>query len=105
VTEPPAGRPSTTNARRFGPTHRSVWDRIDNPLVRVELRDQAGWWICRYPTSQDLIKNAPDEVVGPYATQAQAVRILNSVPSPPGPGVRVDLASPPGAVIPPIDAT
>ena len=35
------------------------------------------WWICHYPTPRDLDKNAPCEVVGPYNTQAQAVRALN----------------------------
>lgn len=80
---------------------------IANRLTRVEHRetsDGAGWFIVGYESPQAMMRGSPNEIVGPYDTQAHAVRILNSAALPPPPGVRVDLASPPGAAIPPIDA-
>jgi hypothetical protein len=76
-----------SNAKRFGATHRSDWDMINNRLTRVEHRETsggAGWFIVEYESPQAMTRDVACEVVGPYETQAQAVRILNSAALPPG---------------------
>ena len=88
-----------TNAERFGPTHRSDFDVIDNRLTRVELCDAddgASWWIVHYASPIALTQGFATEVVGPYETQAQAIRLLNSTdPSTANWSVRPDPVSRP----------
>lgn len=54
----------------------------NKPVTRIEYHestvapDQTGWYINEYMTIDDLMANIPCEVVGPYATQAAAQRML-----------------------------
>jgi hypothetical protein len=45
------------------------WDDHETP-------DNTGWYICHYNTVDDMLAKSPEDVIGPYETEAEAKRIL-----------------------------
>jgi hypothetical protein len=41
-----------------------------------ETPDNTGWYICHYGTVDDMLAKSPEDVIGPYETEAEAKRIL-----------------------------
>jgi hypothetical protein len=41
-----------------------------------ETPDNTGWYICRYGTVDDMLAKSPEDVIGPYETEAEAKRVL-----------------------------
>ena len=41
-----------------------------------ETPDNTGWYICHYGTVEDMLAKSPEDVIGPYETEAEAKRIL-----------------------------
>ena len=42
----------------------------------IETPDNTGWYICHYGTVDDMLAKSPEDVIGPYDTQAEAQRVL-----------------------------
>jgi len=41
-----------------------------------ETPDNTGWYICHYGTVDDMLAKSPEDVIGPYETEAEAKRVL-----------------------------
>ena len=41
-----------------------------------ETPDNTGWYICHYGTVDDMLAKSPEDVIGPYETEAEAKRIF-----------------------------
>lgn len=43
----------------------------------VETTDNTGWYICHFGTTADLLANSPEDVIGPFDSQSEAIRVFN----------------------------
>jgi hypothetical protein len=50
-------------------TRVEYWDDKETP-------DNTGWYICHYGTIADMEAKSPEDVIGPYETEAEAKRVL-----------------------------
>jgi hypothetical protein len=51
-------------------TRIQYWDDRETP-------DNTGWYICHFGDTANLLANSPEDVIGPYETQAMAIRVYS----------------------------
>lgn len=61
---------SNMTTARDNLTRIQYWDDRETP-------DNTGWYICHFGDFPNLMANSPEDVIGPYDTQAEAIRVYN----------------------------